>query len=244
MINGWKKMSGSQMVFWQNKQFMKFLIENRDKKTVFNLNIDDLTPYITDCVDALFHAYYLFPEIKIDAFIIPNYFGEYDIRKYPLWVEQIKHLVKYKGLNLCLHGYEHDFGNDKNGTEFAGLTEKQCFERLRKGANILKEVGLKIDPKVFRPPRWRTSSNLLRAARKLGFEIICPSWREKPRRIWSYNLDVIYNNFYYVNNPIYPTEGDIGKEVFRNWYRFTNQIVCHAHFGDLAYDCFRQAINS
>jgi hypothetical protein len=227
------------MVFWQKPAFLAHMELNSPIKTKFNFNIDDLSPAIAES-DSLAPMFKMFTEnkgLKIDAFAIPKWMGHWDIRDYPTWIENVKNLVDMYNLRLCLHGFEHDL-RDGRVSEFTGMNTQQCVNILTSAMKVFVEVGLPIC-KVLRPPRWYMTDYLLEACSELGIDLVCVAWSTAPRRLWNHGLDTVYSNLYHSNSPNFPSDSQASDERHNVWADFSNQVICHAHYGRDAYDSIR-----
>ena len=227
------------MVFWQKVDFLAYMEANSPLKTKFNLNIDDLSPAISE-LDSFWCLNKMFAKnkgMKADAFIIPNWAGSWDIRNHSWWIQGVKNLLKLHNLNLCLHGYEHDL-RDRRVSEFSGKNTNECVKILQASMDILDKVGLPYE-KSFRPPRWHVTDYLLEACAELDINMVYVAWSTSPFKLWRLGLDTVYNNLYHSNSRFFPSESHIGDDRHKIWAAFTNQVICHAHFGSNAYDTLR-----
>jgi len=213
------------------------MADNKAEKKFVNLNIDDLSPAIEMplSIDVLFKLAVKYKGIKIGAFIIPDWRGVCDVRKYPAWLETVKSFQKRYGLRLYLHGFNHDFDNDVV-SEFSDKSKLECLDIMKKSIDFWDKVDLEVDYKVFRPPRWAISNNLLDACAELGIKIVGVNWKTPPSKLWSRGMDVVYSNTYYSMSPMYPTNFKRNSHQLKTLYEFGPDIVIHAHFGSKAYD--------
>jgi|3_EtaG_2_1085321.scaffolds.fasta_scaffold43699_2 hypothetical protein len=231
--------------FWQTPEFLEFLTKGKVEKTRYNLNVDDLSPAIPrkESTDILFKLFKLYPGLKVDAFVIPDWRGEACVKDYPGWIQEVKTLVDMFDLRLHHHGLNHDF-NQGFRTEFSDKSITECEDIIIKAVEVWSKVGLDVGMEVFRSPRWVSSTNLLDACKNLGFKIIGLNWRQHPAEVWKRGMDVVYSNFYYANTPTYPSGKAKDKDLHQLWSDFSNERICHAHFGHLGYDALRKRVDN
>jgi predicted deacetylase len=112
--------------------------------------------------------------------IVPNWAGQWDIRKHPDFIKLIKERER-RGAELVLHGYTHktdkkphlyDFllGN-VDAFEFRDLKYEEARLKLRNAKQTFK-AAFGHYPKGFIAPNWSINEEAIRAVKDEGFEYI------------------------------------------------------------------------
>ncbi len=102
--------------------------------------------------------------------------------KHPEWCNWLGSYVDKGVFELGIHGYNHHNINGvavNHSMEFIGLSYSECVRRVRLSEEIFRNAGLRFS-KVFRPPGWGTTYDLLKALRKLGYSLSCKSMNLTP----------------------------------------------------------------
>ena len=101
----------------------------------------------------------------------------FKLSKHEEWCNWLSNYVNLGAFELGVHGFNH---HNADGTavnhsmEFVGLSYAECLRRLRLSEEILRDADLRFS-KVFRPPGWGTTYELLKALRETGYALSCKS---------------------------------------------------------------------
>lgn len=126
------------------------------------LEFDDFHPSEPEnCLESVYTLVFLYPEIKINLFTIPN------LRKLPLskdkkWCNDVRRLILDGNLVLGVHGYSHEL------LEFESPGYQTALDKLQKGSRILLDAELPY-ARVFRGPHWGLNVEAIYALRDSNF---------------------------------------------------------------------------
>lgn len=112
--------------------------------------------------------------------IVPNWGGEWDIRKHPEFIDLMK-MLQSQGWELVLHGLTHGrpshppfykfLFKSKDIFEFRGLSKNEAEVKLQVAVNIFEEAfGFK--PKGFIAPNWTISMEGKEVLKEMQFEFV------------------------------------------------------------------------
>jgi|APGre2960657505_1045072.scaffolds.fasta_scaffold03165_7 predicted deacetylase len=105
--------------------------------------------------------------------VVPNWFGQFPLAKFPKFVERLKNFPGEK----VLHGFTHTLGRDwwnticygtENHAEFAAPSETVARTRLEQSAKMFADA-LGEKPGWFCAPRWQQNAATKAALAALGF---------------------------------------------------------------------------
>lgn len=106
-----------------------------------------------------------------------------DTPRMDFW-DYIRNLQR-KGYTIAMHGYQHVFVsnhkgvvNNRVGSEFAGLSYEEQYEKINKGKQIFDENGIITD--IFFAPAHSYDMNTLKAIKANGFRYISDGKSTKP----------------------------------------------------------------
>ncbi len=141
-------------------------VEERVLKTKFAIiTIHDVSPLYSDKIlkvaDQLEKL-----KLKYNFAVIPyqNEKKQNDIRKNSDLVKMIKTYNR----PVALHGLYHEHNGDPE--EFYNLGMRDTESEIKRGVNILSDMGIKTD--VFVPPTWTVTKQTMEVLGKLGFNIV------------------------------------------------------------------------
>jgi uncharacterized protein len=142
------------------------------------VSIHDVSPAQAPAVDRLWG---LCAErgITPTLLVVPNWHGEWPIQRHPRLVEWVRARAA-EGAEIALHGERHDevglprgltdrwraWGRTNGEGEFLTLDAASARERLMRGLELLRQVGLK--PTGFVPPAWLAREAAHEAAAEAG----------------------------------------------------------------------------
>jgi uncharacterized protein len=142
------------------------------------VSIHDVSPAQAPAVDRLWS---LCAErgITPTLLVVPNWHGEWPIQRHPRLVEWVCARAA-EGAEIALHGERHDevglprgltdrwraWGRTNGEGEFLTLDAASARERLMRGLESLRQVGLK--PTGFVPPAWLAREAAHEAAAEAG----------------------------------------------------------------------------
>lgn len=94
------------------------------------------------------------------------------IDKHLNWSKEVRRLAEENKFEIAIHGYYHCnpylFSHSQ---EFKNLGEKETEERILKAEELFKKMEIPFK-KIFRPPGWGMSENLIKVLKKLNYKII------------------------------------------------------------------------
>lgn len=165
-------------VFWG--EFLINIFDYIENKNISAIEVHDASPKYQKELKLIFNELDKKGLKENIIAIVPNWAGQFDIRKYPEFIQMIKEREK-AGAELVLHGLTHKTGKnahwydflfgDIDGWEFRDLNYNESKEKLIIGKKIFKEV-FGYYPKGFIPPNWRISKGALEAVKDEGFEYV------------------------------------------------------------------------
>ena len=100
--------------------------------------------------------------------------GNFQLGKHPEFCNFLKMQEKKGIFSLELHGFDHFNPWLYYPQEFTELSLEKCNERIEKAVALFRKAGFQ-KPKVFAPPGWGFSGNLLEALRNNGIPRIAGS---------------------------------------------------------------------
>ena len=115
-------------------------------------------------------------------FVVPDWHGEWPLGAYPEFVAELRRRQE-NGAEVFLHGYRHDeaghrrslaervrvFGRTAGSAEFMMLSREETAERLDRGRQELRTLGL--DPIGFVPPAWLFAPHTRALVRERGLAL-------------------------------------------------------------------------
>lgn len=125
---------------------------------------------------------------KLNILIVPNWHGQYDLRKHNKFVDWL--LERYeKGDELLLHGCYHESHKRKGHylsvvdhimgewiaggqAEFQNFTYDEAARIINISKKILKEAGLLEKITGFVPPWWQIREEAIKAVKEAGFDFV------------------------------------------------------------------------
>lgn len=152
------------------------------------IRLDDITPDMDwdnfERLVALFEQYHIHPIIGI----VPDNRDETLHMQKPradFWERMCA--LKEQGWVIAQHGFTHVYVNERSGllkanpfSEFAGLSFKEQYEKLKQGQEILKKQG--IHATMFMAPGHTFDRRTLRALKALGFVSVTDGYCSEPYR--------------------------------------------------------------
>ena len=182
-----------------------------------NISIDDVSPHpyasikvIEQCTNLIDN----FPDIKFSLFIPMAYWQTMPrpqlptSTKEPLIIDQYPdfcnflHSLPENNFEICYHGYYHGIPYSSNNDEFQYLNFDEAIEKFNLMFDTAHRAGLyEKFKKIFRPPAWRMSPSAIKAAEKVGIEILALSPDEYATNTYEGENDNFKNVVYYNVNP-------------------------------------------
>jgi predicted deacetylase len=120
--------------------------------------------------------------VRPALFVVPNWHGSWPLTDHPAFVQWLRECAD-EGAEIFLHGERHDehglprrlmdelraAGRTASEGEFLTLDEHGARARMRRGAALLRQLGL--EPVGFVPPAWLSREDTARAAFDCGLMI-------------------------------------------------------------------------
>jgi predicted deacetylase len=117
--------------------------------------------------------------IRPALLVVPNWHGEWPLEEHPQFVEWLRARMA-DGAEIALHGERHDevglprqltdrwraWGRTRGEGEFLTLDAASATERLHRGLELLRQLGLEVSG--FVPPAWLAREDTHRAAAAAG----------------------------------------------------------------------------
>ena len=182
-----------------------------------NISIDDVSPHPYASVGVIDQCNKLidtFPDIKFSLFIplaywqtiarprlATNTIKPLKINEYPDFCDFIRQLPE-ENFEICYHGYFHGIPFRSNNDEFQYLNFNEAEEKFNLIFDTANRAGLYDKfKKIFRPPAWRMSPDAIKAAKKVGIEILALSPDDYAAKTYEGEEKNFKNVVYYNVNP-------------------------------------------
>ncbi len=181
---------------------------------MINISIDDVSPHPLSSTTVLRQCYKIiskFPEAKFTLFVPISYWrtmrpniateNPLQIDLFPDFCDELRSLPK-ENFEICYHGFYHGIPGKSDNDEFQYFSEDEATKRFEVMFEIAKRANLdQVFKPIFRPPAWRMSPGAIRAARKLGIEVLALSPKDYAKATYQGEDEKLKDVVFYNCNP-------------------------------------------
>ena len=165
-----------------------------------NISIDDICPHPASSISVIDQCYRILdkiPDAKFTLFVPMAYYRTMPappvsmcsqplrIDLFPDFCQKLRDLPK-NIFEICYHGVFHGIPGKTNNDEFKNLNYQEAVRKINEMLLITKMSNLEdVFKPIFRPPAYRMSPDAIKAARNMGFQILCLSPEKMYKDVYS-----------------------------------------------------------